>query len=118
LNRLAQEFRRDVHRAAQCTTTSADRMQLRMPDESEITYVVNENRVIRRQPRQQRLEHRESFEFSSSATAVFESRSEPNRAVLTVVDRPHPSINHTRIDRKVEAVVGRLASHENLGISP
>lgn len=118
LNRLAQEFRRDVHRAAQCTTTSTDRMQLRMPDASEITYVVSDNRVTRRQPRDGGPDRRESFEFGSSATATFESLTEPNRAVLVVVDRPHPSIDRTRIDRKVAAVVGRLASHENSEVSP
>ena len=118
LNRLAREFRVDVHRAAQCIVVSPASMRLVMSDDSQIRYEVNGSRIRRIQQLDGDLVRRESFDCGAGSSATLESQTEPARALLTVVRTPHPNSDQTRVDRQVAAVVGRLASHETAEVTP
>lgn len=112
LDRLAGEFRRDVHRAVQLSADAQDTIKLIMPDDNIVTYMAIENQVIRRQPLDNGLSRREAFEFDHSSTAKFESLQQPARAVLTIAHQSIGSQMKPRVDRKVTAVLGRLTMHE------
>jgi hypothetical protein len=119
LDRLAGEFRQDVHRAVRCTVdTKEDAIELIMPDDNVVTYKVEGNHVARRQPLHDGLSRREAFEFNDSSTATFESLQQPARAVLTVIHRPTGGLVRPRVDRKVAAVLGRLTQHEQAEATP
>jgi prepilin-type N-terminal cleavage/methylation domain-containing protein len=112
LNRLARQFRFDVHRATTCTVTTPDRMQLEMPDDSVVTFRAEANRVTRTQPTSDGPTRRAAFLLLPDSSIQFEALDDPVRALVTVA-RPMITVSHEDvIDRKTEAVVGRLAIHE------
>jgi type II secretory pathway component PulJ len=117
LERLAREFRRDVHHADNCTVTADDNALLVMPDEMTVTYVAETGRVTRRQRLGDKLARHDVFPFSTRATATFESLRSPNRAVLTV-SSVSPVSDQARVDRRISAVVGRVLQHEQGEVSP
>jgi hypothetical protein len=118
LDRLASEFRRDVHRAVRCTVAASDTIELVMSDDNAVTYLAKGNQVTRRQPLDGGLSRREAFEFENSSTATFESLQQPARAVLTVLHQSPGGLVKPRVDRKVAAVLGRLTMHEQAEASP
>jgi hypothetical protein len=117
LERLAREFRSDVHHAVNCTVTANDDALLVLPDEMIVTYVVQTDRVTRKQRLGDKLVRQEVFPFGVPANATFESLESPRRAVLTVAG-VSPVGDRTRVDRKVSAVIGRLIQHERGEVSP
>jgi type II secretory pathway pseudopilin PulG len=118
LDRLARQFRLDVHRAAECSVVPPLQLGLVMPDQSQVRYEVRDNRILRRQSIAGQSDSGDSFLLASGATANFELRGEPERAGLTVLARPHPAVDATRVDRQVVAVVGRLLAHETAAVTP
>jgi hypothetical protein len=112
INRLASQFRRDVHRALQCTVQSPGSIQLILPDGDRISYEARANRLTRLQPLGVAGTRREVFEFHQRSSVTFESIDQPTRAVVTIVYRPQGTIEQPRLDLRVAAVVGRLTAHE------
>ena len=117
-DRLAGEFRRDVHRAVRCTVDGQDTIELIMPDNDVVTYKAEDNHVTRQQPLDDGLSRREAFELNDSSIAKFKSVEQPARAVLTVIHRSRGGIVKPRVDRKVAAVLGRLTQHEQAEATP
>ena len=112
LNLLSRQFRVDVHRATDCTVPSPDQLQLEMPDETVVTFQAESNRVTRTQPTSDGRTRRAVFSLLSNSSARFQLIGDPDRAVVTVV---RPTIKVTGkevVDRRTEAVVGRLTVHE------
>lgn len=118
LDRLASEFRRDVHRAVQCTVDTQQSAALTMSDDTVVTYRSEGNRVIRQQPLGDGRSRRETFEFDDASTAIFESLQQPARSVLTVIHQSPIGGMKPRVDRKVAAVIGRLSQQEQAEASP
>jgi prepilin-type N-terminal cleavage/methylation domain-containing protein len=112
LNRLARQFRDDVHHSTACTVTTPDQLQLEMPDESVVTFRAESNRVTRMQPTSDGRTRKATFLLLSNSSTQFAVLDDPNRAVVTVarstITVPHKDV----VDRKTEAVVGRLSIHE------
>ena len=117
-DRLAGEFRRDVHRAVRCTVDAQDAIKLIMPDDNVVTYKTEVNHVTRQQALDDGRARREVYEFNDSSTAKFESLQQPSRAVLTVIHRSAGGRVKPRVDRKVAAVLGRLTRHEQAEATP
>jgi len=118
LNRLAGEFRHDVHRAERCTVESPQRMQLVLPGDTLVTYEVREHRLSRQEPLADGRSRREAFVLDAHSTVTFESIDQPTRAVLSILRNSNPPAGQPRVDRKIAAVVGRLTAHERGDVSP
>jgi hypothetical protein len=118
LNRLAHEFRGHVHQAKRCIAEPEQDIRIVMPDDSQVVYQVDGNRIDRRQQLNDGPIRRESFLLDEGTTATFEISQQPTRAILTVIRQPSRAIDVVRVDRKVAAVVGRRTAHENGEVSP
>ena len=114
-NRLARQFRLDVHQATQCVVESEARLRLAMPGENEVVYVIDGSNISREQPLDDGSTRRNEFDCGADVIASFASLSQPSRAVLTVARQVQQD---RRIDRQVAAVVGRTRSHQNAEVSP
>ena len=118
LDRLASEFRFDVHRAAKYKIDAEGKVELAMPDEGFVSYQANENHVTRVQPLADGRNRRETFDLNDSSLVVFESLPQPDRVVLTVIHQPANGTRQPRVDRRVAAVVGRLVQSEQVEAKP
>lgn len=117
LDRLAGEFRRDVHRAVRINVDTQDEIELILSDQKVVTYTAQGNQVTRQQPLADGRIRREAFEFHDSSTATFETLKQPARAQLTVVHQSAGGLAKPRVDRKVAAVLGRLTMHQQAEVS-
>ena len=111
LNRLARQFRADIHRASSCTIESPDQMLLEMPDSRTVTFTADSNIIVRLQPTGDGRTRRAHYRLSPDAAIKFETVDDPDRARLTVT-RSTRFTTHESIDRRTEAVIGHLATLE------
>ena len=118
VNRLAADFRFDVHRAEQCTVESPRRIQLQLPSDQVVTYQAVANRVTRQQPLDGGSVRREASVLSDASTVTFETIDQPSRVVLSVIDHSNAQEGGPKVDRKIAAVIGRLTTHEQGDVSP
>ncbi len=119
-NRLATEFRRDVHAAEKCTIASDQQIALTMPGGGEVTYDADANRVTRSESLGRKPQRRASFELFQEAIVSFGISDSPRRGMLTI-RRPLPKqfgADQTRVVRQVAAVVGRRLWHQQTEASP
>jgi len=118
MNRLASQFRRDVHRAIECTAETPQRMQLVLPGDKRISYEAHANQLTRLRPLNDGATHRELFELHEHAMVTFELLERPQRAAVTIEYHVPDNIAVTRVDRRIVAVVGRLNAHQSGEVSP
>jgi hypothetical protein len=118
VNRLATDFRFDVHRAVQCTVESPVRIQLHLSSDQVVTYQAAANRVTRQQPLDGGSLRREAFVLSDASTVTFELIDQPRRVVLSMIDNSHAEERAPKVYRKIAAVIGRLTDHEQGDVSP
>ena len=99
-DRLAREFRRDTHQSTSFELDAGIRFS--RPDGSVVEYTASNSDVVRRHIVDDATIAQESFDLGDDRVAVFES-SQTDRVALTI----QVSASTVRIDRRVEAVVGR-----------
>ena len=118
LDRVAQQFRQDVHLADQCDAPAAGQIQLTMSDGSTVSYRVSDAGVTRQQTKEDDALRHEDFEFPEGVSIVLETQDEPARGVMTIATHSISPRVAERVDRHVVAVVGRMTAHANAEVSP
>jgi hypothetical protein len=116
--RLASQFRRDVHRAQQYSVESPSSVQLVLPGDGVVSYQAEDNHLIRLQPLDDGTTRREVFRLEERSSVTLESLQDPTRAVLTIMHHPPATAAQPRLDRRVEALLGRLTAHQQGEPSP
>ncbi len=122
LDRLASEFRHDLHRAVQCSIEQPNRIDLVMGDSTEVSYIAQSNVVTREQggggeaqDASQPL-RRESYDLGEGGSATFEKSDRADLASMTISTAS--VAGPPRTDRHVTAAVGRLTRLESTEASP
>lgn len=105
-DRLASEFRRDVHHATDVDVVSAQEVKLQSESQT-TTYQATGNIVRKRQTRNGRLAQQDTFELGPDSSIKFDTQQSPARVQMTVVTG-NPINSTQRIDRHVRAVIGRF----------
>ncbi len=105
--RLAQQFRVDVHRAIQCEVLDERTVTLRMEGDEVVRYEALEGRVDYRVTAGENLVRHDSFPFKSITQCRFATLEHPRRCAMTIAELLPFRGELPRIDRQVEAVLGR-----------
>lgn len=107
-DRLATEFRRDVHNASDAELVSPQRIELHRESTS-TSYEVNGNVVTRRHSSEENSQLQETFELAAETSIDFQVLTSPKRIQMKVTTGNNVN-DIRRMDRNVNAVVGRLPS--------
>lgn len=107
-DRLASEFRRDVHHATDVDVVSAQEVKLQSKSQT-TTYRATGNIVQKRQTRNGQLAQQDTFELGPDSSIEFVTQQSPTRVQMTVVTG-NPVNDSQRVDRHVRAVIGRFPS--------
>lgn len=116
LDQLAQNFRRDVHLATDLKIDEEGTLALNGADDSKITYVVQNNSVIRLRKLTSDESEQERFQLAEDASAIFQVIQVPDRATLTVRGETGLQETMQRVDLHVEAVLGRWQALEHISM--
>ncbi len=114
LDQLAQNFRRDVHLATDLKIDTEGTLALNGADDSQITYVVQNNSVIRLRKHTSDENEQERYPLAEDASLIFQVIQEPDRATLTVRGETGLQETMQRVDLHVEAVLGRWQVLEHI----
>ncbi len=112
LDQLAQIFRRDVHMALEIDVTSDDKLLIKNPDGSHVTYSSQNHSVVRQRKYVSLGNENERFILGDVSTASFQRISNPERISLTVSSETGLDGFPSRADLHVESIVGRCRSLE------
>lgn len=107
VSRLAQQFRLDVHRAIQCEVVEEKTMTLRLESGEVVRYEAMEGRVEYRMTAGENLVRHDAFPFKATTQCRFVILDQPRRCAMTVAELLPWRGELPRIDRQVEAVLGR-----------
>ena len=115
LDQLAQNFRRDVHLATDLKIDAEGTLNLIGADDSQITYVVQNNSVVRLRKHNSDENGQERYQLAEDASAIFQVIPKPDRATLTVRGETGLQETMLRVDLHVEAVLGRWQAISGIG---
>ncbi len=112
LNRLVESFRRDVHNAVEVELRSPQELRLQLSSGAEVTYQY-ESHVVRRSQRvNEEQAGRDSFSLLPRTNIEFSLLAQPQRISLNVTAETELDNEPPVVDRRSEAVIGRLANFE------
>ena len=113
VNRVAQQFRADVHSASVVIAASADSLQLAMPDSTIVSYLAVESAVERKQTALTGPPSYDRFQFEPLCRIQFlASAKSPLAQFQLQRSFPHQELP-TRVDVQVIAQVARWQQLEN-----
>lgn len=113
--RLAQQFRNDVHFASALTSASADLVELKLTDDSTITYKCEAARVIWEKTSSGSEVARELFQFDEGSRVTFSKEANPERVALQLVRQSERTEFPSRVELRVVSIVGRWQQLERSG---
>jgi prepilin-type N-terminal cleavage/methylation domain-containing protein len=115
LARLAQQFRSDVHAAAEVTSISAESLSLKLPDNSAITYKFEADTLRWQKTSPSTDVAHDTFRFSPGCTGVFSLQEDSKFIVLHLERRLDSSEFLPPVDLRVVAAIGRWTQLEQAG---
>ena len=113
LDQLAQNFRRDVHMATEFGVISDDKLLIKNPDGSHVTYSSQNHSVVRQRKYVSLGNENDRFNLGVGSTASFQRTSNPERISLTVSSETGLDGFPSRVDLNIESIVGRWRSLEH-----
>jgi hypothetical protein len=118
VDRLANDFRHDVHLAAGITGSDAKQIELTRDDGAVIRYRADARRIQRLERSGDALVRQASYSFDQAIAIRFETIDAPRRAAIvlepaTLSDGPRRTPLH-----RITAVVGRRLAHQQGEVSP
>ncbi len=120
VNRLAHQFRTDVHSASAALAASADSLQLTMSNSTTVTYRATESSVERQQTAIAGPQAYERFQFESLCSVHFSVPENPSLAQFELERNFKDEALPARVDLLVIAHVGRWQQLEQSasGVQP
>lgn len=112
LDQLAQQFRRDVHTAAEMNIISNDALTIKNLDGSQVTYTAQNQVVVRERKYASQEKENERFVLADASSANFQWMPNPERASLIVSSDSGLYGVAPRVDLRVETLVGRWQTLE------
>ena len=107
LNRLARQFRNDVHLASSIQVTSNDSLNTENSDGTKVAYKVKNGLVLRAQTDAAKIETFEQYSLISDSRVAFERAINPERCQLIVENSSSSSGSVPKLHLNVSALVGR-----------
>ena len=106
-NRFIEQFRLDVHSASLLACPSVDSMMMEGKDGSRIAYACENNLIKRTQIRSNGSTQNETLTLDEKAVGIFGVQDEARIATLSVQTNLGLNSTQRRLDRSIQAVIGR-----------
>ena len=107
LDQLAQNFRRDVHIAAEVDATSDETLLIKNWDGSTVSYTSQNHSVVRQRKHAASINMNERFILGDESTVSFRRMPNPERISLIVSSETGLNGIPPRVELNVESTVGR-----------
>ena len=107
VDRLANDFRHDVHLTASVTSLDAEQIELTRDDGSVVRYRVDQQQLRRAESSGEAIVRRESYSFDQAITIRFETIDDPRRVAVVLDPAALPHGPRRTPAHRITAVVGR-----------
>lgn len=106
-NLFIDQFRQDIHAAKSVVVTPDQELTVEFENVAAVIYRAIDNRITREQQPINDRAHRETLNLGDHAHCHFKLLKSPSRVALTIASETDIA-DSQRVDRHVEAVVGRF----------
>ena len=106
-NRFVERFRLDIHSARQFACPSKNSITMESDDGSQIAYACENNWIQRTQIHANGNKQHETLTLDEKAMGVFGVREDAHIATLAIQTNSGLNSSQPRLDRSIEAVIGR-----------
>lgn len=118
LERLAADFRRDVHLADDFSIADPQHLELTTPQGSSIRYEADGGQVRRRETVDGQIVRQEAYPLTGPLLVAFENLETPRRLAITVQSEASAMGTERVPPRQMVAVLGRRLAHQLGEVSP
>ncbi len=110
-NLFVDQWRREIHAAQSVEVNSDQEVTINLQDDLPVIYKIVEHQLIRLRQAVNGVTERDALQLGERTNCQFEMLLEPQRVALTLESQLDGPDFQRRIDRRVEAVVGRTRQH-------
>jgi hypothetical protein len=118
VDRLANDFRRDVHLTASVTELDPEQIELTDNDGSVVQYRLDKQRLERSERSGDTIVRRESYSFDQAIAIRFETLDSPPRAAIVLEPAASSEGPRRTPAQRIMAVVGRRLALQQGELSP
>lgn len=118
MERLAQDFRHDVHLAVAANVDEPTAIDLEREDGSIIRYRADSLRIRREQQSDGKIQRREEYQFARPVAVQFEILAQPDRVAVNIRSATDAIGPQTAPARTLGAALGRRLAHQRAEVNP
>jgi hypothetical protein len=118
VDRLANDFRHDVHLASAVTNSDAEQIEFTRDDEAVVRYRADEQRIERTELSGDAIVRRASYSFDQAITIRFETVDAPRRVAIVLEPAAASEGPRRTPAHRITAVVGRRLALQLGELSP
>ncbi len=118
VDRLANDFRHDVHLASAVTNSVAEQVEFTRDDGAVIRYSADEQRIQRTERLDDAIVRRASYSFDQAIAIRFETVDSPRRVSIVLEPAAFSEGPRRTPVHRITAVVGRRLAHQLGELSP